>query len=76
MQISITVSWMSYRELNLAASHDVIQEGVHFDDLSGEITLIKTVVMNCSWGMKRQIDSGYCLGGRSASLTGSNWLSA
>ncbi len=27
----------TYCELNLAASHDVIQEGIHFDDLSGEM---------------------------------------
>jgi len=27
----------TYCELNLAASHDVIQERIHFDDLSGEI---------------------------------------
>lgn len=27
----------TYCELNLTTSHDVIQEGIHFDDLSGKI---------------------------------------
>jgi len=30
----------TYRELNLAASHDVIQEGIHFYNLLGENILV------------------------------------
>lgn len=29
------ISDRTYGELDLAASHDVIQKGIHFDDLSG-----------------------------------------